>query len=146
MAQPTPAPQPAPQAAPIVGNHTLPSGAVVTFIDAEDLTGDDVQVVLDGLQMSADDLDGDSFRGSAGQAMRFAAAVTARLIEAWQVPYLPDAPPPAQDPAMLGKLKARDYAAAIKAAAPAVQLFMGDAPAVVDDAMVPGSPTGPASG
>lgn len=71
-------------------------------------------------------------------------AIAAQLITAWEVPYLPNAPLPSEEPAMLGELEGEDYDAVILRAKDARGVIFPDT-ADVDTAGVVGSPTRPAS-
>jgi|SRR5215471_936252 len=122
---------------PIIPLHLdLPSGGSVDFRDPEDLTGDDHRRVVGAIR---------NISGSeVSMAMDAVYGTACMLIEAWAIPYLPDAPPPRDDFGALGKLKIRDYNAVITAVTPAVEmLFPNESP---DDANKPGSPTLPAGG
>jgi hypothetical protein len=123
---------------------TLPSGATVTFRDPEDLLGEDVEAVLATLRRE---------QSETGQAVSAIAGVASVLVESWTIPYPPGRPKdttdeawplPRTDPALLGKLSARDWRALIDVVSPAVRLVLPSAPDPTD--VTPGSPTVPAGG
>lgn len=126
----------------------LPSGGHVTFVDPEDLTGDDQRRVIAGVK--ADMAQGIQL----GMAMDFLTGTACMLIESWTIPYKAGAPRepadepwplPSTNPAVLGKLKLRDYRAIQDAVEPAVRLLF-PRQASPDDAGKPGTPTPPANG
>ncbi len=69
----------------------------------------------------------------------------AMLVDAWEIPYLPNAPLPRDEIGILGELEIPDSDALMAAARPAQQLLFPQ-PSTVDGADKPGSPTVPASG
>lgn len=71
-------------------------------------------------------------------------AIAAQLITAWEIPDLPNAPLPSQEPGMIGELDGDDYDAIILKAREFRPVVFPDS-ASIDDAGTPGSPTRPAS-
>lgn len=127
---------------PVIGDLTLPSGAVVTLRDPEDLTGAEYNAIVGGIVRKGDPRDDEGAAAAAGMDMVYGLAAV--LVSAWEVPYLPGLLPPCKEPDHLGRLRIRDYNAVIEAAKGAMGiLFPGEA--TVDGAAVPGSPTEPAS-
>jgi hypothetical protein len=131
--------------------HTLKSdGAWVELRDVEDLRAKDRKAV-EAAVMSAIEVDLDTGRIAAGkgaiqQIMNGAPdAIAARLIVGWELPYLPDAPLPSQDPEQLGELRLDDYRRLMELIDPAVALLMPGRSNNPDDYDNPASPSGPAS-
>jgi len=123
----------------VIGELQLPSGAVVVLRDPEELTGADHRQIMSSLRGNPENED-----LLVSLAMDLLYMGTCLLIESWTVPYLPGLLPPSKEPSHLGKLRLRDYNTVIEAAGPSIELlFPKDSG--IDDAGVPGSPTGPAS-
>ena len=117
----------------------LPSGGSVTLRDAEDFTYGDIRRMRETVA-------GDGgYDNLAVAALRLRDEVAKALVTAWDLPYLPDAGLPKDDPAVFDRLKPRD-ADKILDAAREVQDVLFPRAATPDDSDKPGSPTGPTDG
>lgn len=114
----------------------LPSGGWVVYRDPTDLRGKHKERVMRNIK---------TLDSPGGFRVDMVTGTICMLIEAWgDIPYLPDAPLPCDEPGILGELKLADYDALYAAAEPAVDLLFPSR-AKPEDADTPGSPTGPAS-
>ncbi len=128
-------PQPPAVAGTFVRRFDLPSGGWVTYRDPTDLRGKHKERVMRNIK---------TLDSAVGFRVDMVTGTICMLIEAWHIPYLPDAPLPCDEPGILGELKLPDYDALFDAAGPAVDLLFPK-PSDPADSDKPGSPTGPAS-
>lgn len=114
---------------------TLPSGGTVEFIDLDDLTAYQVHQVRKTIDS----------KDSAGQTTNLLFIEAMRIgVKNWDVPYLNDPRPPAENPSAWKYLKARDSRAIEGALQPVLDLLKPvEAADPGDD--TPGSPTPPGS-
>jgi hypothetical protein len=119
----------------IVKQIQLPSGGTVTFREPTDLRAKDKRRILKNLK--------DDNIGTFAGAYDLTDGVIMLLVESWSIPYLPNAPLPAELPEILGELTIADEQVLTNAAQPVVGLLFPKT--TVDDAGVPGTPTRPAS-
>lgn len=152
---------------------TLPSGAVVTFYDPEDLSGADYRQAVTNMTAAVSNLGLDLTDGKVAESadairtavmsnpaaltmgMDAAEGTAVMLIEAWDIGYTPKGTtyPPHEVPIpsvagvdVLRALKVRDYQAVLAAIEPATTVLFGDNTPTPDDAGRPGTPTPPAAG
>jgi hypothetical protein len=119
----------------IVDRVDLPSGGFAILRDPVQLRAKDKKRVLKNIQ--------DAQRAVAA-GVDVVDGMVMMLVEKWELPYLPMAALPADEPEILDELTIPDYDALVQAVGPAQKvLFPG--PVTVDDMGKPGSPTQPAS-
>lgn len=112
----------------------LPSGGSAVLRDPVELRAKDRRAVLEQI------VDPDR-KVAAGLDM--VDGTIAMLIESWTVPYLPDAPLPSKDLAILGELTIADKVALDAAVKPAIDVLFPPK-VTAENAGTPGSPTKPA--
>lgn len=112
----------------------LPSGGWVQLRDPDTLRKKDRDRILN--QISAQNF------GAAGVELNNATIAT--MVEAWHLPYMPDAVVPHRNPKILGELTIKDGVALEKMQEEYREILFPDKPSI-DQAGMPGSPTLPAS-
>lgn len=117
----------------VTGRLDLPSGGWVEFRDPLELRGRDYKRVIRGI--------GDGTAGAA--TIDILDGLIAILVAKWDIPYLPNAPLPADDIAITDELTIQDLSALQVAVRPAMSLIN---PPDNSRATGPGTPTRPASG
>lgn len=118
---------------------TLPSGGTIRWRDIETLLGADQEAVAD-IAWRIKKQDTPTRRD-------VLIASIAVLVESWNIPYLPGAPEPRDNPDLISQLRLPDYKRLYAAGAELTDLAFADEPGADDnDPGAPGSPTVPGTG